>query len=120
MTCLEKISRANRWRIKTGKMGSNETAGFNGAFIVPISGEMWQVIISDGMDFRHLSATNAQRRQLPGWEIMCRLKELFFADDSWVVIYIPAKEAYINDHPYCHHLWEPLNEKLPIPWTALV
>ena len=120
MTCLEKLVRANRWRIKTGELGSDETAGFNGAFLVPMEGEMWQVILSDGMGWRHLSITNAQRHQMPSWNIMCRVKELFFGDDDWCVQFHPAKEDYINDHPWVLHLWQPLNEKLPTPYVFMV
>lgn len=120
MTCLEKLCRANRWRIKTGTMASDETHGWNGAFLVPLEGEMWQVIISDGGGWRHLSVANAQRRLMPSWNIMCRLKELFFDDESWVMELHPAKSAYINDHPFCLHLWEPLSEKLPVPYECMV
>jgi len=123
-TCLEKLLSANRWRVRTGKLGSNETLGWNGAFIVPINGQLWQVIISDGtgmnVGWRHLSATNAQRREVPPWDVMCRLKELFFADDAWVVQFHPPKDDYVNDHPFVLHLWEPLEEKLPVPSIVLV
>lgn len=120
MTCLEKLMKANRWRIRTGVMGSDETAGWNGAFIVPLEGEMWQVILSDGLGWRHLSITNAQKNMLPSWNVMCRVKEYFFGDDSWTVQYHPPKDDYIDVHPYVLHLWEPLNEELPKPFSFMV
>jgi hypothetical protein len=120
MTCLEKISKANRWRIRTGQFASDETAGFNGHFLVPLEGHLWQVILSDGLGFRHLSATNAQKKILPPWTVLVRLKESFFADDEWAVIYLPAKDDYVNVHPYVHHIWAPLDEPLPKPLIALV
>ena len=120
MTCLEKLAKANRWRIRTGKMGSDDTAGWNGAFIVPLEGHMWQVLISDGMGFRHLSATNAQKSMLPSWNVMCRLRDYFFADDAWVMQLHPPKDEYINDHPYVLHLWESLNDPIPIPPNFMV
>jgi|SRR5215469_5427662 len=123
-TCLEKLLSANRWRVRTGKMGSTDALGWNGAFIVPIDGQLWQVILGDGTGlgtgWRHLSATNAQRREVPPWAVMCRLKELFFADDAWVVQFHPPKDDYVNDHPFVLHLWEPLEEKLPTPNIVLV
>lgn len=127
-TCLEKLSRANRWRIRVGSKlpinippkfaadwGTDEIDGWNGHFLVPLEGDLWHVILSDGMGWRHLSVTNAQRLVLPSWNIMCRLKESFFGDDAWVVQFHPAKEDNINDHPYCLHLWESLDEKFPVP-----
>jgi hypothetical protein len=135
MTCLEKLARANRWRLRAGdphlskqaqggfsraSFASTELDGWNGLFLVPMNGQIWEVMLSDGWGWRHLSVTNAQKRQLPPWEIMTRMKETFFADDAWVVMFVPPKEVYINDHPYCHHLWEPLNEPLPMPHFVMV
>lgn len=120
MTSLEKLSRANRWRIRKGKFASTEVDGWNGHFLVPLEGELWLVIISDGLGFKHLSVTNAQKKILPGWNILTRLKDLFYGDDEWAVVYFPAKEEYIDDHPYCHHLWCPLNDLLPKPSIVLV
>jgi hypothetical protein len=120
MTCLEKLSRANRWRIRTGEFASDETDGFNGHFLVPLEGELFHVILSDGMGFRHLSVSNAQKRTLPSWTVLRRLKETFWGDDSWVVQYLPAKDDYVNDHKWVLHLWEPLNQELPKPPIILV
>lgn len=115
MTGLEKLSRANRWRIRAGQFASTDQDGFNGHFLVPLNGELWHVIIADGWGWKHLSVTNAQKRMMPPWEIMCRLKEAFFADDEWACQFHPAKDDYVNDHPYCLHLWLPLEEPLPKP-----
>jgi hypothetical protein len=120
MTGLEKLCKANRWRIKTGRMASDETAGWNGCFLVPMEGEMWHVMIADGMGWKHLSIKNAQRRILPPWNVMCRVKELFYADDEWAVQFHPAREDYVNDHPGVLHLWCPLNESLPKPPICMV
>jgi hypothetical protein len=120
MTCTEKLCRANRWRIRTGKNGSDDTAGWNGAFLVPFDGELWHVIISDGGGWRHLSVSNAQKKVLPSWNIMCRLRNAFFSDEDWVCQFHPAKDDYIDDHPFCLHLWQPLDEKLPIPQYVFV
>lgn len=121
MTGLEKLLRANRWRIKTGHYGSDETAGWNGAFLVPLEGEMWHVLISDGAGFKHLSISNAQKKVLPTWTVMCRVKEAFFADDDWAIQYHPPKgDDYVNDHPYTLHLWMPLDQELPKPAIVLV
>jgi hypothetical protein len=124
-TRLEKLMRANRWRIKAGQkmpahLASSPEDGWQGWFLVPMEGELWQVCISDGMGFLHLSATNAQKRQLPSWQVMCRLKDAFFADEDWVVMYIPAKDDYVNDDPFVHDLWLPINSELPHPSVAPV
>ena len=119
-TCLEKITKANRWRIRTGQMGSDETAGWNGHFICPFNGELWHVIISDGMGFRHLSISNAQKKILPDWSVMCWAKRTFWDDEAWAVQYFPPKSEHINDCEWCLHLWQPLNDALPTPSFVLV
>lgn len=119
-TTLEKLRKAERWRIKTGQMGSSEIDGFNGCFLVPLDGELWHVIISDGMGWRHVSISNAQKKVLPNWTVMSRMKDAFFGDESWVVQFHPAKDDYVNTHPYCLHLWESLDEPMPHPSIVLV
>ena len=122
--------KAERWRIRVGdrrlanpalaQLAGSSEDGWNGDFLVPLDGELWHVRLSDGIGWRHLSVSNAQKKMLPTWNIMCRLKACFFADDVWVVQYHPAQEDYINDHPFTLHLWEPLNEELPKPPVFMV
>jgi hypothetical protein len=120
MTTLEKLIKANRWRVRTGKCASDDTAGWNGMFLVPLDGELWKVMISDGLGWRHLSVSNAQKKLVPSWYTMCRLKDSFFGDQEWVCQFHPAKDDYINDHPGCLHLWQPLDAELPHPDFTLV
>lgn len=115
MTSLEKLMRANRWRVRQGEFASDETAGWNGHFLVPLDGELWFVIISDKIGWKHLSVSNAQKKIMPSWMVMCRLKDAFYGDDECCVQYHPAKDDYVNSHPYCLHLWMPLDERLPQP-----
>jgi hypothetical protein len=120
MTSLEKLVRANRWRIKTGKHASDETYGFNGDFLVPLEGDLWLVRISDKMNWRHLSISNAQLRKLPSWTVLCRVKDSFFGDEEWAVQYFPAKDDYVNDCEWCLHLWQPIDSEFPKPSVVLV
>jgi hypothetical protein len=120
MTSLEKLSRANRWRIRKGKFASTEVEGWNGHFLVPLEGELWFVIISDKMGWKHLSVSNSQKNVLPGWTILSRLKDAFYGDDEWACQYFPAKEDYINDCEWCLHLWTPLDQELPKPSIVFV
>lgn len=120
MTALEKLMRANRWRIREGKLGTDDSYGFNGAFLVPLDGELYHIIISDGMGWRHVSIRNAQKNAIPSWDTMCRVTASFYADDAWVVQFHPPAEEHINDHPFTLHLWESLDAPMPHPSIALV
>ena len=129
-TTLEKIVAAERWRIKVGdkrlprlkleEIASTKEDGFNGHFLVPAEGELWFVRLSDGWGWRHASITNAQRKLLPSWNVMCRIKESFWGDDCWVCQLHPPPGENVNDHPFCLHLWQPLEESLPTPPVILV
>lgn len=120
MTGLEKLARANRWRIRTGRQASSDTDGFSGSFLVPLEGELWHVIISDGMGWKHVSISNAQKKMLPNWTVMTRLKDAFYGDDEWVVQFFPAKDDYVNDCQWCLHLWASLDQEMPHPSVVLV
>jgi hypothetical protein len=47
---------------------------------------------------------------------MCAIKDMFFEPEEAAVQYHPAKSQYVNNHPYCLHLWRPNNgTDLPTP-----
>lgn len=90
--------------MRTGPLGSDESAGNNGAFIFPMGElEMVRFIASDGYGWEHVSISLCTR--CPTWEEMCYFKDLFWDDDDFVVQMHPPKSVYVNNHPYCLHLW---------------
>ena len=122
MMLEQKLERVEKWRWKDapGRWHSTAAAGWNGVFIVPLEGQMWRVISSDGAGWKHVSVSNFQKNELPGWDIMCRVKDLFFDDEEWVVQFHPARSEYVNEHPYTLHLWCPLEAALPTPNFLMV
>ena len=100
-------------RITTGPMASYSTYGFNGAFFVRYKKAWLKIIISDEMGWDHVSVSLKHR--CPFWHEMCFVKDLCFKPDEWVLQYHPAESDYINDHPYCLHLWKPQNVDIPTP-----
>lgn len=79
------------------------------------------VMASDGSDevpWEHVSVSTKTR--CPTWEEMAWVKSLFWDDHETVLQYHPAKEDYVNYHPYCLHLWRPLLVRFPTPpWIAV-
>ena len=51
---------------------------------------------------------------------MCFVKDIFWEPDVCVVQFHPARSQYVNNHPYCLHLWHPLEADLPAPPTIAV
>lgn len=78
------------------------------------------VIASDGGGWEHVSIAPFNRRIVPDWEDMCRLKDMFFHDDECCVQYHPPKSEYVNMMQNCLHIWKPLNESLPMPPAFMV
>ncbi len=73
------------------------------------------VIWSNGGGWEHVSVAPYNRRYVPSWEDMCRLKEMFFYPEEWAVQFHPAESEYVNNVSNCLHLWRPTQETLPTP-----
>lgn len=110
--------RIEKWRVRSGPLGSNHTYGNNGCFKIPLGAKTASVMISDGDGWEHVSVSFADR--CPYWDEMCQIKNIFWAADETVIQYHPSKLNYVNNHPHCLHLWRPLSKSLPLPPTYMV
>jgi len=104
-----------KFRIRSGRVASDERFGNNGAFQVPLktNRQTVYVIASDEGGWEHVSVSRADR--CPTWDEMCEVKNLFFGPDEWVVQFHPARSDYVNAHPYCLHLWKPTGAEVLKP-----
>ena len=108
----------NKYRVRAGRMVSDDSCGNNGAFLVPVGLELCFVIASDGLGWQHVSASFQGR--VPTWMEMCVLKDLFWDEEDTVMQLHPPKSEYINCHPNVLHLWRPLHQDIPKPPGHLV
>lgn len=81
-------------------------------------GRLLRVIASWGEGWDHVSVSLASR--CPTWDEMCFVKDFFFHQSECVIQYHPTQEDYINNHPYCLHLWRPQNCEIPKPPKIMV
>ena len=95
-----------------------QAAGNNGAFRVPFGKATLAVICSDGGGWDHVSVSLPDR--CPIWEEMCHIKELFFRSDETTLQFHPPKAVYVNNHPFCLHLWRPQSRTIELPPTWMV
>lgn len=66
----------------------------------------------------HVSVSTPTR--CPTWAEMCHIKTLFFERDEEAMQLHPVRD-YINNHPYCLHLWRPtVGPAIPLPPSILV
>lgn len=72
-----------------------------------------RVIATSGEGWDHVSVSLEKR--CPTWEEMDRVKRMFFnADETAMQLHVPA-EDHISYHPFCLHLWRPIDEEIPRP-----
>lgn len=71
------------------------------------------VVWSWGGGWDHVSVSF--RNRCPTWDEMCIVKDLFFYPDECCIEYHPAAADYVNNMPYCLHIWRPQNQELPRP-----
>src|SRR5258708_1611999 len=105
-------------RIILGPMSSTADDGNNGYFEVFINQKSFAVIASDGWGWEHVSVSLPNR--CPAWEEMCKIKDIFWDGEDCVVQYHPPRSEYRNVHPYCLHLWRPINQQIPRPLPIMV
>jgi len=98
--------------IKAGDGMTNGHADVPGAF------RTLTIIFSDGMGWEHVSVSTPSR--CPNWAEMCFVKNLFWAPDDVVMQLHPRESAYVNNHPFCLHLWRPKAATIPEPPPELV
>lgn len=109
---------------------STDEDGFNGMFRFTIDGHLVRCITSDGSGapdedqwkWQHVSVSLEYEQKPPPWAIMCKIKELFWEDEDWVLQFHPAKSEYVNFHPYCLHLWRYIGKEFrqPYPLSIMV
>lgn len=111
--------RVEKFRVTNGLMASHAVDGNNGIFIVPLnSAYALTVVISDQEGWEHVSVSLKHR--CPTWEEMTFVKDMFFRDDEVVMELHPRKADYVNCHPFCLHMWRPLNAEIPCPPSIMV
>lgn len=89
-----------------------------GCFTVYVEKVPFYVIASISEEWEHVSVSPKNKKRCPTWEEMCAIKDMFFHDEEEVIQIHPRKSEYVNLHPYCLHMWRPVNglEKSPPPY----
>jgi hypothetical protein len=99
---------------------ADPSSGFNGLFEFNIGTYRLLCISSDGEGWKHVSVSIFGSKKPPPWEVMCKIKDLFWDPEDWVIQFHPARSQYVNNVEGCLHLWQPLDGQLPTPPAHLV
>jgi len=116
-----------KYRLRKGEFGSSLAShGLNGAGFIPVRTHSapLKFIASDGSGlaegekWEHVSVSLPDR--CPTWEEMCLVKSLFWDDEDTVIQLHPPRSQWVNNHPYCLHLWRSTGIPQPLPPQYLV
>lgn len=113
-------------RIKGGQWGSTRKDGNNGSFFFQRNGVSLLCLASDMMNWEHVSVSMHSKggkkplKRTPTWDEMCFIKDTFWDKDDTVIQFHPAEIDYVDCHPYCLHLWKPIEVNLPKPPIVMV
>lgn len=111
----------NQYRITTGVGATDNSAGNNGGFHIPLKKKKFyrditygylQVVAQETEQWDHISVcvvhgdkkTVAERT--PTWEEMTIAKDLFWDDTDECIQFHPPKKEYVNLHKYVLHIWK--------------
>lgn len=107
------------YRVRTGRLSTGAIDGNNGLFLIFNKGGInLRVIASDGGGWDHVSVSLPDR--CPTWAEMCRIKGLFWDEEDTVMQLHPPKSEWVNNHPYCLHLWRAQDQEIPRPPGLMV
>lgn len=80
-----------------------------------ISGVDMSFVASWGGGWDHVSVAPLKRNAIPSWDIMCKVKEIFFYDTEAVIQIHPPESEYVNNMSNCLHLWRCRYKEMVLP-----
>lgn len=109
-----------KYRFTHPLFGPSPKGSLYGAFKKTFYDKTLMMIASDGEGdgWEHVSASFPNC--CPTWEQMCFVKSLFWGDDETVIQFHPKTSEYVNNHPYCLHLWKKKSNEYELPPSILV
>ena len=62
--------------------------------------------------YEHVSIAPVKQHNIPSWDDMCILKDIFFDEEEEAYQIHPKKSEYVNISLNCLHLWKPIGHEL--------
>lgn len=105
-------------QVEDNRLGG-EPGALDGACVLKKGSAYLRVIFSSGLGWDHVSVSLTTR--CPTWEEMAYVKRVFFEPEEAVMQLHPPESEYVNNYPYCLHLWRPQGGvAIPLPPSRLV
>lgn len=92
--------------------------GFKGTIAMPT----WRgtIVCTNGGGWEHVSVSPSNRKVIPTWDDMSRLKDMCWTEDEAVIQVHPPKEEHVNFLGNCLHLWRCYFKEMVLPPSFMV
>lgn len=97
------------------KIGDDGIKGFISVNRIDMS-----FVASWGGGWDHVSVAPINRKTIPTWDMMCKVKDIFFKSEEAVIQIHPPKDEYVNNMPNCLHLWRCRYKEMVLPPSCFV
>jgi hypothetical protein len=90
--------------------------GFNhGLFRIPNGSIRNTIIVTASDEFEWERVTVSKKYESPTWDEMCKIKDLFWDVNDYVLQYHPPRRICSNYTSYSLDLWRPIGGDIPLP-----
>jgi len=79
----------------------------------PVARKSYWCKFTKAQGWEHLTVSG--KNKVPDWDVMCKVKDIFWDEEECCIEYHPRKSQYINNNEYCLHIWRPDFMELPEP-----
>lgn len=117
---MRDLSYLDKYRVGLRDILGHRGDSKSGAFSIRVNGKSFLVIAFSSEGWEHVSVSLDNQKRYPTWKEMCAVKDMFFEPEEVVMQLHPAHSEYVNNHPYCLHLWRPLEREIPLPPVKFV
>lgn len=77
-------------------------------------------IASWGGGWDHVSVAPLRSYKVPTWDMMCKIKQIFFKPSEAVIQIHPPEDQYVNNKVNCLHLWRANDKEMVLPPSFMV
>ncbi len=104
--------RKTRFLRRTEELTVEAATCLSGVGTIRLGGWEGSCIWTTEERWEHVSVCPFDPDVTPSWQDMCRLKDIFFEDEDFVLQMHPPKSQYVNIMNNCLHLWKPRDPSL--------
>lgn len=103
------------------KLNNEDGVQIRAYFTHPVTQKRYWCKFTSAYGWEHLSVSpQPQRGKVPEWDVMCRVKDIFWSEEECCIEYHPRKSQYVNNNETCLHIWRPIVATIPEPPTILL